>query len=158
MAVRVPGGAEEWAGSAEPRRLPVYRRGVSYQALTMVAHDAPARARARRVLLVEDDDDIRFLLRFWLEDDERCGQVSESATCAEAVQMATAQPVDAIVVDFMLSGGTIADCLPALRAAQPAARIVVYTANLQVAREARVLDLGADLLVEKLSVVVEDVV
>ena len=110
------------------------------------------------VLLVEDNDDIRFLLRFWLDEDERCGQVWEAATCADAVHVASSQEVDAMVVDFMLEGGTIAECLPALRAARPDARIVVYTANMQVAREAGALALGADLLVEKMTVVVEDVV
>jgi DNA-binding response OmpR family regulator len=114
--------------------------------------------RRDQVLLVEDNDDIRFLLRFWLDEDERCGQVFEAATCADAVRLASTQAVDAMVVDFMLTGGTIDECLPALRAARPNARIVVYTANLQVARQAGVLAMGADVLVEKMSVVVEDVV
>ena len=120
--------------------------------------DTSTAVRGKRVLLVEDNDDIRFLLRFWLDDDARCGQVCEAATCADAIQLAGGQPIDAMLVDFILRGGTIAECLPALRAAQPEARIVVYTANLQVAREARVLDQGADLLVEKMTVVVQDVV
>ena len=110
------------------------------------------------VLLVEDNDDIRFLLRFWLDEDERCGQVYEAANCSQALELAGTRAVDAMVVDFMLDGGTIAECLPALRAARPDARIVVYTANLQVAREAGVLDMGADALVEKMAVVVEEVV
>ena len=110
------------------------------------------------VLLVEDDDDIRFLLRFWLDDDARCAQVWETDGCAGAVTAVSDQPVDAILIDFMLNGGTADVCLPQLRSACPDARIVVYTANVRVARQAGVLDLGADMLVEKMAVVVEDVV
>lgn len=124
----------------------------------MAATPSLTLVRRDQVLLVEDNDDIRFLLRFWLDEDKRCGQVLEAATCADAVDLASTHEVDAMVVDFMLAGGTIDQCLPALRAAQPDARIVVYTANLQVAREAGVLALGADVLVEKVTVVVEDVV
>ena len=54
------------------------------------------------VLLVEDEPDISGLMRFCLEDDYR---------------------------DFMLGEGTAADWLPRLRRLQPAAWIVVYTAN-----------------------------
>ena len=130
---------------------------MSSQVLTAAAA-ASTSLPGQRVLLVEDNDDIRFLLRFWLDEDDRCGHVSEAATCADAIRLAAGQPIDAMVVDFMLAGATIADCLPALRAAHPDARIIVYTANLQVAREARVLEQGADMLVEKMSVVVQDVV
>lgn len=111
-----------------------------------------------RVLLVEDNDDIRFLLRFWLEDDERCAEVSEASTPAEAIELARQEALDVIVLDFMLTGGTAVDCLAELRAAQPRTRIIVYTANKAVAEAAGVEELGADLLVEKMDVVVEDVV
>ena len=124
----------------------------------MIAAPSLTVVRRDQVLLVEDNDDIRFLLRFWLDEDERCGRVFEAVTCADALQLVSDQAVDAMVVDIMLEGSTIAECLPALRAARPDARIVVYTANLQVARQAGVLALGADASVEKMSVVVEDVV
>jgi two-component system response regulator QseB len=112
----------------------------------------------RRVLVVEDNDDIRLLLNLWLADDPRCACVKEATGVAEAVAATGSATYDAVVLDFMLGDGTAADCLPQLRRAWPDARIVVYTASLRVAREAGVLDLGADLVVEKLSVVVEDVV
>ena len=114
---------------------------------------------SRRVLVVEDNEDIRLLLNLWLSDDPRCLSVSE----ADSVDMALAATrrttsYDAVVCDFMLGDGTAADCLRQLRAAWPAARIVVYTASMGVAHEAGVLEMGADLVVEKVSVVVEDVI
>ena len=114
----------------------------------------------RRVLVVEDNDDIRMLLELWLTDDPRCADVTEAASVAEARRFATQgdESFDSIVLDFMLGDGTAADCLPHLRAAWPHARIVVYTACMSVAREAGLYDLGADKIVEKVAVVVEDVV
>ena len=114
----------------------------------------------RRVLVVEDSDDIRWLLELWLRDDPRCAHVAEAASVAAANELAAARnrTFDAIVLDFMLGDGTAADCLPQLRAAWPHARIIVYTASMSVAREAGLLSLGADKIVEKVAVVVEDVV
>ena len=134
-----------------------YRRDVSSDVvIDLVA--AEKAAAGSRVLLVEDNDDIRFLLKFWLDDDDRCAEVLEAVSAAEAISAADGGRVDAMVLDFMLAGGTSAQCLPQLRAAHPQARIVVYTANVPVARQARVLELGADALVAKMDVGVEDVV
>jgi DNA-binding NarL/FixJ family response regulator len=66
--------------------------------------------------------------------------------------------VDVVILDYVLAKGTAVDCLPALRRHRPQARIIVYTAHVGVARDAHVLQLGADYLVPKMSVVVEDVV
>ena len=113
----------------------------------------------QRVLVVEDNEDIRLLLNLWLKDDVRCLSVTEADSVAMALAATqTTTAYDAVVCDFMLGDGTAADCLRQLRAAWPAARIVVYTASMGVAREAGVLEMGADLVVEKVSVVVEDVI
>jgi CheY-like chemotaxis protein len=113
----------------------------------------------RRVLVVEDNEDIRLLLNLWLSDDPRCLSVTEADSVSAALA-ATRQATsyDAVVCDFMLGHGTAADCLRQMRKAWPAARILVYTASMRIAREAGVLEMGADLVVEKVSVVVEDVV
>ena len=124
--------------------------------MTTQTHDS----EARQVLVVEDCDDIRWLLALWLGEDPRCGGVTEASSVAEACRLAAQDDdaFDAIVVDFLLGDGTAADCLPALRSAWPHARIIVYTASMRVAQEAMLLQLGADKIVEKVAVVVEDVV
>jgi CheY-like chemotaxis protein len=124
--------------------------------MTRLAED-PAR-QTMSVLLVEDNDDIRFLLRFWLESDDRCGSVWEAASPAEAIEQARSRQLDVMIVDYMLTGGTALDCLAELRRLRPQAWIVVYTANRAVAIQAGVLSMGADVLLEKVQVVVEDVV
>ena len=114
---------------------------------------------ARRVLVVEDNEDIRLLLNLWLADDPRCQSVTEADSVDAALTATRASTsYDAVVLDFMLGDGTATDCLRQVRTAWPDARVVVYTASMRVAREAGVLELGADLVVEKVSVVVEDVV
>jgi DNA-binding response OmpR family regulator len=121
-------------------------------------NEVEASETGRRVLVVEDNEDIRLLLNLWLVDDPRCVSVTEAESVAEALAATGTGDYDAVVLDFMLGDGTAADCLPQLRKAWSDARIVVYTASLRVARDSRVLELGADALVEKVSVVVEDVV
>ena len=123
-----------------------------------MTHASDTHDHGRRVLVVEDNDDIRLLLNLWLADDPRCASVSEATSVAEARAAAGTGEFDAVVLDFMLGDGRATDCLPQLRAAWPSARIVVYTASMRVAREAGVLDLGADQVVEKVTVVVQDVV
>jgi CheY-like chemotaxis protein len=114
---------------------------------------------SRRVLVVEDNEDIRLLLNLWLTDDPRCRSVSEADGVGAALAaIRSGASYDAVVCDFMLGDGTAADCLRQLRTAWPAARILVYTASMRIARESGVLEMGADLVVEKVSVVVEDVV
>jgi CheY-like chemotaxis protein len=117
----------------------------------------PAR-HTTSVLVVEDNDDIRFLLRFWFESDDRCGPVWEATSPPEAIEQARTRQLDVILVDYMLTGGTALDCLPELRRLHPQAWIAVFTANRAVAVQAGVLEMGADVLLEKVQVVVEDVV
>jgi DNA-binding NarL/FixJ family response regulator len=109
------------------------------------------------VLVVEDEEDIRFLLRCWLAEDPRCSQVVEADGPTTAVLECARHPLDVILVAFKIGGGTATDCLPRLRSEHPDARIIVYTASLLVAHQANVLALGADLVVEQIRVV-EDVV
>ena len=125
--------------------------------LVMTTEPAPLQPQPRIVLLVEDEPDIRYLLRFWLELDPRCATVHEADSPDGAVAIARRVRPDVVLLDFRLTGGTALDCLPALREALPTARIIVYTANLQTALEAGV-DVFADRVVEKVDVVVEDVV
>lgn len=110
------------------------------------------------VLLVEDDADIRGLLRFCLDDGERCGAVTEVGSPQDAVRAAAAGSFQLMLVDFMLAGGTAADCLPRLRRLQPRSWIVIYTANCAAAEAFGVINAGADLLVEKMSLGIDSLV
>jgi DNA-binding NarL/FixJ family response regulator len=103
----------------------------------------------RNVLIVDDDDDARRLIHSGLAEDPRIGLLWEATDPLTASALAEFLPVDVVVLDFLLAQGTAADCLPALRQQWPDSRIVVYTADLQGAREADVLGLGANELVHR---------
>ena len=113
---------------------------------------------ALRVLVVDDEPDIVDLMTIWLEDDPRCKAVERAATLDQALQVTQATNPDVILLDFRLDGQTSASVLPALRSTCPQARILIHTASRVEAEDARVLALGADAILEKASVSVDEVV
>ncbi|HET7490012.1 MAG TPA: response regulator transcription factor [Acidimicrobiales bacterium] len=77
-----------------------------------------------RVLLVEDDPDLRSLLETMLDKDGRFVVVAHATTAGDAIRLAEAERPDAVVVDLGLDGLV---ALPGLRASLPGARIVVLS-------------------------------
>ncbi|HET7530940.1 MAG TPA: response regulator [Mycobacteriales bacterium] len=118
----------------------------------------PACAVRRRVVVVDDEQDIRDLMLMWLQDDPRCLSVAEAADLGSAVELIARQRPDVVLLDFYLGHRVCAEALPDMRASAPDTTIVVYTASRRAAEAAGVLALGADFVVEKGSVSVDDVV
>src|SRR5439155_1478276 len=77
----------------------------------------------KRVLVVDDEPDLRTLLRFMLELDARCGSIAEAGDAETAVREAERVAPNAVILDFMLGDATAAEMLPDLRAACPDAKI-----------------------------------
>src|SRR5579862_5304641 len=113
---------------------------------------------AQRVLVVDDEPDLRRLLRWLLELDERCTGIAEANDEASAIREAERLIPNAVILDFMLGDKTAADMLPALRAACPEARIVVYTAAPESAEAADVIGRGADVVATKVGHAIDDVI
>jgi DNA-binding NarL/FixJ family response regulator len=109
-----------------------------------------------RVLVVDDEPDIRDLLTMLLEDDPRCEAVRAVGELDHAVDRAVELDPDCIVLDLMFGHRTCVEILPSLRQACPDAHIVVFTSSRRAAMTAGVLDLGADVVVQKVSVSFED--
>lgn len=112
----------------------------------------------KRVLVVDDEPDLRQLLRWLLELDDRCGGIAEAADGPTAVREAEKLEPNAVILDFMLGDATASDVLPSLRAACPNARIVVYTAAPERAKAAGVIDAGADAVAAKAGESVDDII
>ena len=112
----------------------------------------------RRVLVVDDEPDIRDLLTMLLEVDARCEVVAAVGELDAAVDAAADLAADSIVLDLMFGHRTFVEILPSLRAACPRAHIVVFTSSRRAAMAAGVLDLGADVVVQKVSVSFEDLI
>lgn len=111
-----------------------------------------------RVLTVDDEDDILDLLEIWFSDDERC---SESARCTDldaVVALAREFAPDAIVLDVWFGARTSVGILPLLRTACPQSAILIHTASARAARSLGVLSLGADDIIEKAEIPIDEVV
>ena len=115
------------------------------------------RSTGRNILIVDDDDDVRRLIHLRLAEDPRTGMVWEATDPQTASALVQILAVDVIILDHVLAQGTATDCLGALRQHRPDCRIIVYTEHVQLARESKVLDLGADHLVQRRGVGVDDI-
>ena len=111
---------------------------------------------SRRVLVVDDEPDILDLLTMLFEDDDRCTHVAAVGDLDGAVPAAVTAGADSIVLDLMFGHRTCVEILPSLRHARPDAHIVVFTSSRRAAMAAGVLDLGADVVVQKVSVSFEE--
>ena len=102
--VELHGGTVEAASDGPGRgsefivRLPVSRTSVSDEAST----SAPVSARSQRILLIEDNADARDMARLGLELLGR--SVSTTSNGETGIEMALANPPDAVIVDIGLPG------------------------------------------------------
>ena len=102
-----------------------------------------------RVLLADDTDDIRMLLRVTFEVDGRFTVVGEAADGRQAVDLCAELAPDAILLDLRMPEMTGDEALPLLRENCPEAAIVVYTAHVADADIDALCDAGATDVVSK---------
>lgn len=102
-----------------------------------------------RVLVVDDQPDIRMLLRHHAANDEDGGIriVGEAADGRSAIEAAAQHRPDAIVLDVRMPKLDGISAIPALRAVAPGVRIVMYSSSEDRRDEA--LSRGADAWVAK---------
>ena len=91
----------------------------------------------KAVLIVEDEADMRVLIRVTLARDPRIEIVGEASTAEEAIAAAETGGPGAIVLDHSIDGAmTGLEAAPALKAAAPGSKIILFTAY-DMAAEAR---------------------
>lgn len=80
-----------------------------------------------RVLVVDDEPDVRLLLRLQLE---RAGHevTGEAADGQEAIELCAADPPDVVILDLLMPRVNGFEVIPRMRSAHPDVRIVAYTA------------------------------
>ena len=105
--------------------------------------------RARRVLLVDDIDDMRTYLRISLERDGRCVVVGEAADGHEAIALAGSLQPDVVVLDHMMPKLTGLAALPQIREAAPSAKVLLFSAVADQLDHADGPPHGPDLAVQK---------
>ncbi|TML61681.1 MAG: response regulator transcription factor [Actinobacteria bacterium] len=82
-----------------------------------------------RVLVVDDEDDVRGLVRYLLQQTEGFEVVGEAANGREAVDLVAAERPDIVLLDLRMPVMDGADAIPAIRERSPDTRIVVFTAD-----------------------------
>jgi DNA-binding NarL/FixJ family response regulator len=106
--------------------------------------DSELASRRHRVVLIDDDEDIRNLLEAVLSHQPHFEVVGEACDGDEAVALASRLQPNAVVLDLALSGLDGLRILPLLRLAAPDTKIVVYTSFADPLTLASVLRAGAD--------------
>lgn len=96
-----------------------------------------------RVLLVDDTDDVRLLMRIALETDDRFEVVGEAVNGVDAVEHVGAGCPDAVLLDLMMPVMDGMTALPLIRERCPQSRVVVHSANVSPAIEREARALGA---------------
>ena len=104
---------------------------------------------AIRVLLADDVDRIRDVLRDLLELDGRFEVVAEAADGIEAVRQAELQQPEAAVLDVSMPLLDGIEALPRIRASSPRTRVVVLSSFDSLEMGGRALAAGASAYVEK---------
>jgi two-component system response regulator RegA len=99
-------------------------------------------ARASRVLLVVDDDEI-FRERLCRAMERRGFQAIGAASVSEAQAIARNQAVDYAVIDLKLGSTSGLDLVPALRASRPDCRVVMLTGYGNIATAVAAIKAGA---------------
>jgi chemotaxis response regulator CheB len=102
----------------------------------------------RRVLVVDDDADLRMLLRIALNVPGASEVVGEAADGQLAVSAAADLRPDVVVLDEAMPVLRGTEAIPLLRRATPSSRIVLYSAWAQTEQRARFEEL-ADAVVAK---------
>jgi PAS domain S-box-containing protein len=110
--------------------------------------EAPATA-PRRVLLVDDSDDLRALLRMRLENRDGFTVVGEAADGLQAVARATELRPDLVMLDLAMPRMDGLEALPLLKEAVPGVRVIVLSGFNQAALAQKAVAAGADRYVVK---------
>ena len=101
------------------------------------------------MVIADDTPDIRMLLRWSLEPDERFEIVGEAANGAEVLSLLTEHQVDAILLDLAMPVMDGLQAIPQIKSQSPNTRIVVLSGFDQESMAGEAISRGADVYLEK---------
>lgn len=102
-----------------------------------------------RVLVVDDEPDLRILLWLAVEADGRCKVVADASNGEEGVALARELQPDVVVLDQIMPVMDGANALPLIRQVSPASKVVMLSAMSDALVREKVLQTGADAYLEK---------
>ena len=115
----------------------------------MSATESPRHPGPVRVVVVDDTDDVRLLLRLQFRDDPRFEVVAEGTDGEQAIALAEAEHPDLIVLDRQMPKLSGVEAIPEIRRRSPETAIVLYTAGADAGAYQAALAAGAVEVLEK---------
>lgn len=100
------------------------------------------------VLLADDTDHIRLVVRMRLEREDGFEVVAEAGNGAEAVELASIHRPDVVVIDNSMPVMTGIEAIPKLKSVSPASKVVMLSSGDEAVRR-EALAVGADAFVSK---------
>ena len=113
------------------------------------AHSLPGVEDAHTVLVVDDADDLRMLLRSRMEGRRGLTVVGEAADGLAAVELASELQPDLVMLDLAMPRMDGLEALPLIRAAVPGVRVIVLSGFNQNTLAEKAMQAGADRYVIK---------
>ena len=104
---------------------------------------------SHRVLVVDDAEDLRMLLRARMETRNGLTVVGEAADGLSAVELASELQPDLVMLDLAMPRMDGLEALPLIRAAVPGVRVIVLSGFNQSTLAAKAMEAGADKYVVK---------
>lgn len=101
------------------------------------------------VVIADDTEDLRVILRMTLEIDGRFAVVGEAGTGTEAIAAVAETKPCAIVLDLSMPEMDGFEAIPHLRAASPGIAIAVLSGFAAKRMGGRAMEMGADIYLEK---------
>ena len=102
-----------------------------------------------RVVLADDSDEIREMLRMALEWDGRFDIVGEASNGEEAVALVSEHRPDAVFLDLVMPVLDGLHAIPRIKASSPETKIVVLSVAAAHPSSAEAMELGATAMVQK---------
>jgi CheY-like chemotaxis protein len=121
----------------------------SHEISAAAAHSLPGVDDAYTVLVVDDADDLRMLLRSRMEGRRGLTVVGEAADGLAAVELASELQPDLVMLDLAMPRMDGLEALPLIRAAVPGVRVIVLSGFNQNTLAEKAMQAGADRYVIK---------
>ena len=123
--------------------------GVTAESAARAARAASASPARHTVLVVDDADDLRMLLRSRMESRRGLTVVGEAADGLAAVELASELQPDLVMLDLAMPRMDGLEALPLIRAAVPGVRVIVLSGFNQSTLAEKAMEAGADRYVVK---------
>jgi PAS domain S-box-containing protein len=123
--------------------------GVPADATTAHQEDIIDQKDSHRVLVVDDAEDLRMLLRARMETRNGLTVVGEAADGLAAVELASELQPDLVMLDLAMPRMDGLEALPLIRAAVPGVRVIVLSGFNQSTLAEKAMEAGADKYVVK---------